>query len=170
MVLNRATHHIFGDIYGLNSLQISSNSALESLKFFFHKCSTGATASIISTHHLSVWQFLNQYCLFFLVFLCCIENSCFLIRFSLETKILIIFLSMFYMRIYNVKSLVDNCREVVNKTIICRCKHCSCLLHASAIFSISPCWHRAEPFQHFPYKTKLVPGCKQASVEPTCII
>ena len=115
---------------------MSSNSALESLKFFFHKSSTAATASIISTHHLSVRQFLNQYCLFFLLFPCCLENSCFLIRSSLETKIIIIFLSVFCLRIHNVKRLDDSCRDVVNKTIICCCKHCSCLMYAFAIFNI----------------------------------
>lgn len=34
-------------------------------------------------------------------------------------------------------SLVDNCREVVIKTIICCCKHCSCLLYSSAILNFS---------------------------------
>ena len=91
--------------------------------FFFHKSSTGATASIISTHHLSVWQFLNQYCIFFLDFICCLESSCFLIPFSLNTKILIIFLSVFCLCILNMYSLVHNCREVVKKTIIYCCKH-----------------------------------------------
>ena len=121
-------------------MQISSNSALENLKFFFHKSSTGATASIISTHHLSVRQFLNQYCLLLQVFLCCLENSCFLIRFPLETKIFIIFLNVFCLCIHKVKNLVDNCREVVSKTIICCCNYRSCLLYASAIFSIFPGW------------------------------
>ena len=69
----------------------------------------------MSTHQLLVQQFQNWYYFFFLVFLCCLENSCFLIRFSLETKILIIFLSVFCPCINNVKSLVDNYREVVNK-------------------------------------------------------
>ena len=107
-------------------------------------------ASIISTHHLSGRQFLNQYCFFFLVFFYCLENSFFLIRSSSETKILIIFLSLFCLCILNVKSLVNNYREVVNKTIICCCKHCS-------FFAVSICylwyfinfktgWHRADPF------------------------
>ena len=114
------------------SLQISPNSALENLKFIFHKSTTGATARIITTYHLSVRQFLNQYCLFFLLFLCCLENSCFLIRFSLETKILIISLSVFCLCIHNVESLVDNCREVDNRrkqsfvvanTVVACCMH-----------------------------------------------
>ena len=100
----------------------------------------GATASIISTHHLSVHQFLNQYYLFFLIFLCCLENSSFLIWFSLEIKIIIIFLSVFCLCIHKVQSLVDNCREVVNKTIIYCCKHRICLLYASDIFSIFLGW------------------------------
>ena len=60
-----------------------------------------------------------------------------LIQFSLEIKILIIFSSVFCLCIHNVKILVDNCRKLSKNTIICCCKHCSCLLYASAIFSIS---------------------------------
>ena len=43
---------------------------------FFHKSSTGATASIISTHCLSVRQFLNQYCLFYVnkTIICCCKH------------------------------------------------------------------------------------------------